>query len=468
MMFTRDQTASPIDRWLRRVQIPTRAASSVIAATVLLLSTLIAGCSNGSGASTHTLQIWYSTDDPVERVWSQQLARRFEHLHPEMRVNLRDYSFEDLNTKLQLALSAGDPPDLAYVTPRGPGIPAYVGARELRDLSSPARTQHWAQKLRPGLLAAYNAPFRYFGAAPASIVAVPTSLAAVGILYNQHLLHRLHLSVPRTFAAFEIALARAEHAGYTPIGMGNADGWLGDDWYLTLVNASVPGPELAPEQHLSKAFSFRRAPFVSAAATLQRWSNRGFFTTDFGGMDAQEGIDLFFHGKTLFQLISSSQNSQIAQDQRRTGLSIGVFSFPRAQGGSVMPLSGYLGWVVPAAARNPTGAISFINTLLSPQTPQLLERHGVLPAHASPAGDGSVSRANPSWQQQYLAALHTAHPGVYLDAAPVANLNATMEANVQLLLQGYEAPSFLVKSLQEVYTSHGKHGGSTARIDGEY
>jgi hypothetical protein len=43
-----------------------------------------------------------------------------------------------------------------------------------------------------------------------------------------------------------------------------------------------------------------------------------------------------------------------------------------------------------------------------------------------------------------------------------------MEANVQLLLQGYEAPAFLVKSLQEVYASHGKHGGSTARIDGEY
>ena len=404
----------------------------------------------------------------MERVWSQQLARRYEALHPGTRVNLRDYSFEDLNTKLQLALSAGDPPDLAYVTPRGPGIPAYIGARLLRNLSEPARTHGWAQKLRPGLLAAYNAPFRYFGAAPGSIVAVPTSLAAVGILYNQRLLYRLHLGVPRSFAAFDSALAKAKQAGYTPIGMGNADGWLGDDWYLTLVNASVPSSVLAPEQRLSNAFSFRRPPFVAAATTLQRWSNRGYFTTDFGGMDAQEGIDLFFHGKTLFQLISSSENSQIAQDQRRTGLPIGVFSFPRAQGGSVMPLSGYLGWVVPAASKNSSEAISFIDTLLSPQTPQLLERHGVLPAHATHGAPATGSGANSRWQQQYLAALQTAHPGVYLDAAPVANLNATMEANVQLLLQGYEAPAFLVKSLQEVYASHGKHGGSTARIDGEY
>jgi raffinose/stachyose/melibiose transport system substrate-binding protein len=446
----------------------TRFASCAIAACWLLVSTVLSGCSNGSAAPTRTLQIWYSTDDPVERAWSQQLARRYEQLHPGVLVNLRDYSFEDLNTKLQLALSAGDPPDLAYVTPRGPGIPAYIAAHRLRDLSGPARTEGWAAKLRPGLLAAYNEPFQYFGAAPRGIVAVPTSLAAVGVLYNQRLLQGLHLAVPRTFRAFEAALARAKSAGYTPIGMGNADGWLGDDWYLTLVNATVPSSSLAPEQHLSNSFSFQRPPFVAAANTLQRWSNRGYFTQDFGGMDAQEGVDLFFRGRTLFQLISSSENSQIAQDQRQTRLPIGVFSFPRARGGGVMPLSGYLGWVVPAAAQHPTEAISFIDTLLSPLTSAILERHGVLPAHASHGGAATGALAGAGWQKQYLTALDTAQPGIYLDAAPVANLNATMEANVQLLLQGYEAPAFLVKSLQEVYASHGKHGGSTARIDGEY
>ena len=443
----------------------TRFASCAIAACLLLVSTVLSGCSSGSTATTRTLQIWYSTDDPVERVWSQQLARRYEHLHPDVRVNLKDYSFEDLNTKLQLALSAGDPPDLAYVTPRGPGIPAYIAAHRLRDLSQAARANGWARKLRPGLLDAYNQPFQYFGAVPHSIVAVPTSLAAVGILYNQRLLHRLHLTVPRTLQGFEADLARAKSAGYTALGMGNADGWLGDDWYLTLVNATVPSSTLAPEQQLSNSFSFQRPPFVAAASTLQRWSNRGYFTQDFGGVDAQEGIDLFFRGRTLFQLISSSENSQIAQDQRQTKLPIGVFSFPRARGGGVMPLSGYLGWVVPAAAQHPTEAVSFIDTLLSPQTPSILERNGVLSAHAP---HGSGTQARPGWQRQYQMALNTAQPGTYLDAAPIANLNATMEANVQLLLQGYEAPTFLVRSLQEIYASRGKHGGSTARIDGEF
>ena len=423
---------------------------------------LLTGCGTSSpSGGPIVLRIWYSTDDPVERTWSHELASQFERTHPTVQVRMVDYSFEDLNTKLQLALQAGTPPDLAYVTPRGPGIPAYLGAHKLRDLTTAARSGSWTARLRPGLLAGYNQPFGFMGARHGAVMAVPTSLAAVGVLYNKGVLARLHLRVPSSTAAFERALRNAKAAGYTPIGMGNADGWLGDDWYLTLVNALASPQQLAPEFSLSRQFSFRQQPFVQAAATLQRWSRRGYFTQDFGGLDAQEGIDQFFHGRTLFQLISSSENSQIQQDQQQTGLPIGVFAFPDVRGSGIIPLSGYLGWVVPRAGQHPRQAIAFIDSLLTPTTTRLLVRHGVLPA-ATPA---TGPNAGTGWQQEYFRALDTARPGVYLDAAPVANLNATMEANVQLLLQGYEGSDFLVKSLQEDYTSH---KGSTARIDGEF
>jgi len=423
---------------------------------------VLTGCGTSSPSSgPAVLRIWYSTDDPVERTWSQELASQFQQAHPAVQVRMVDYSFEDLNTKLQLALRAGTPPDLAYVTPRGPGIPAYLGAHKLRDLTTAARSGSWTSKLRPGLLAGYNQPFGFMGARQGAVMAVPTSLAAVGVLYNKDLLATLHLPLPSSIGAFERALTRAKATGYTPIGMGNADGWLGDDWYLTLVNALASPHQLAPEFSLSRQFSFRQQPFVQAAAILRRWSQRGYFTQDFGGLDAQEGIDQFFHGRTLFQLISSSENPQIQQDQQQTGLPIGVFAFPGMHGGSIIPVSGYLGWVVPTAGRHPRQAIAFIDSLLAPSTTRLLMRHGVLPAATALA----TPNTGTGWQQEYRVALDTAQPGVYLDAAPVANLNATMEANVQLLLQGYEGPDFLVKSLQEDYTSH---KGSTARIDGEF
>src|SRR5579864_1724911 len=145
-----------------------------------LLVLCLAGCGSPSSAGGTTLRIWYSTDDPVERIWSQQLAQHFQRSHPNIRVRVTDYSFEDMNTKLQLALSAGKPPDLAYVTPRGPGIPVYVSAHQLTDLTTAARRDGWYGKLRPGLLADYNRPFGYFGAPMGHVMALPTALAAVG------------------------------------------------------------------------------------------------------------------------------------------------------------------------------------------------------------------------------------------------------------------------------------------------
>ncbi|MGI8826381.1 MAG: ABC transporter substrate-binding protein [Chloroflexota bacterium] len=428
-----------------------------------LLLPLFGGCGQSAGATGTTLSIWYGTDDPVERVWSQQLARRFQSAHPTIHVTLQDLSFEDINTKLQLVLSAGDPPDLAYTTPRGPGIPAYVHAHRLLDLTSAADAHRWSERLRPGLLAQYNQPFAYIGARPSSVVAVPTALAAVGIMANQRLLAHLRLRIPTTLSEFERALAIAKTAGFTPIGMGNADGWLGDDWYLTLVNSLVPVSSLRAEQRLDPTFSFRRPPFLRAAAILERWARAGYFTHDFGGLDAQEGVDQFFHGQTLLQMVSSSENPQIVQDEAQTGLPIRVFAFPRAAGGGIVPLSGYEGWIVPKAARHPAAAATFITSLLSPGTTQFLQRHSVVTSHAPSSSSPSAT----AWVREYVDVVNTAKAGVYLDAAPVSNLNATMEANVQLLLQGYEPPTFLVKSLQEVYSSHG-HGGSTTRIDGEF
>ena len=125
-----------------------------------------AGCAGISGANAPTkssLKVWYATDDPVERVWSQHLAKLFERRsHPKVHVDMSTYALEDFNPKMQLALSSGNPPDLAYATPRACGIPVYVQAGKLLNLTPYAKTYHWASLLRPGLLSDYNAPFTLY------------------------------------------------------------------------------------------------------------------------------------------------------------------------------------------------------------------------------------------------------------------------------------------------------------------
>jgi ABC-type glycerol-3-phosphate transport system substrate-binding protein len=381
-------------------------------------------------------------------------------------VKLTTYSLDDINDKLVLALGAGVPPDLVYTTPRGPGLPAYVAAGTLLDLSAAAKQAGWAADLPSGMLASYNDLLTSTGKAHGRVYAAPSILAAVAILYNKAIFQRLHPAIPHSVADFEAVCARVAAAGLTPIGLGTADGWVADDWYLSLVNAETGSKSLLPELHLDPHFSFGGAPFLQAGVTLSRWSTAGYFTKQFGGLDAQDSVTAFFEGSTAMQLISSTENGQITGLATRTHIPVGVFAFPSVDASlpPTAPQSGYAGWAVPRASKHPALAEAFITMMLSDAAARRLAAHGYLPARPLAASEtGNLG----NFQQEFLQALRGAVPGVYLDSAPVPNLNATMEANTQLLLQHFETPSFLPRSLQLVYDSHGVKASST-RTDGEF
>lgn len=453
---------------MTRASFPGRSLSVLLTAMFIGAGFLggAAGARPGHAASSVILRVWYGTDDPTEGPLAQSLAANFQSSHAGTRVQLTTYSLDDLNSKLQLALSAGSPPDLIYTTPRGPGLPSYVRTGMLRDLTGIARQNGWAAALPAGMLAAYNDALTPTGRANGHVYAAPNMIAAVAVLYNTAIFRRLRLAIPRSLAAFEAVCAKVKAAGLTPIGLGNGDGWVGDDWYLTLVNAETgPGP-LIPELHLDPHFSFGGAPFLDAGTTLQRWSSLGYFTKDFGGLDAQDSIAAFFNGQTAMQLVSSTENGQIAALAQQTHVPVGVFAFPStdARRPPVTPQSGYAGWAIPRAGRQPALAAAFMTQMLSDPSARRLAAHGLLPARPLvPAEIKSLT----AFQQDFLSALRAATPGVYLDGAPIPNLNATMEANVQLLLQHFETPAFLPRSLQLVYDSHGAKASST-RTDGEF
>ena len=443
---------------------------------LLVAVAMVVGLAAYRGASTtaapSTVHVWYETDDPVEQAWAHKLADRFNQTHKTVKADMQVWSYDDFNPKMQLALGAGTPPDLAYATPRMCAIPLYVQSKKLANLTSFARQFHWAQKLRPGLLQDYNSPFALYatekyGVQPKNIpvYAVPSAMAAVGVMYNTTLLHKLHMSIPTSLGAFEHDVAVAKKAGYTPLGLGNADGWLGDDWYQTLANTQYSYADLERELRVDPKFSFQRQAFVSMAKLLASWKND--FTHDFAGLDAQDGVVSFFHNRTLFQLISSTENAQIQSLQHQTHQSIGVFPFPGASTRSkpVMAQSGYEGWIIPKAGHNEKGAVEFINWLLQPSTKRFLLAQGVLPSEPTAASQGTSS-----WEKAYLKGLNQSRAGVFLDSAPLLNLNATMEANVSLLLynQQIETPSFLPHAMQLVYSSHGKNHGQIPDIDCEF
>jgi raffinose/stachyose/melibiose transport system substrate-binding protein len=457
------QRLAPLARVLR---------GSVLAALVAAMAVGLARPSHTATALPKTLRIWYGSDDPAEQSWVKQVVQRFGARYPTVQVTLSFYDLDDLIEKAQLALSSGAAPDLLYTTPRGPGLPAYVHAGKLRDLSADVKKRGWAARLRPGLLAAYNQLLAANGTARdrGHVYAVPYLMAAVGVLYNKDIFRKLHLQLPRTTAQFAALLPRLKTAGYTPIGFGNEDAWVGDAWYLTLLNAQVGPQALRPALRLDPAFRFTAPPFRQAAATLQGWARAGYFSRNFGSLDPQEAVEDFFErGHTAMQLVSSTQNAHILTELGDTdskATNVGLFAFPSARGGQppVMVQDGYSGWAIPTAAHNPAAALDFIDQATSEDTTRILLAHGLLPAHRL---DNRSMQPMAPFQRDYLSALAVAPPGVYVDAAPIPNFLATMEAHLQLLLKGRETPHTLTQRLQDVYASRGRTATFT-RTDGEF
>jgi ABC-type glycerol-3-phosphate transport system substrate-binding protein len=129
-----------------------------------------------------------------------------------------------------------------------------------------------------------------------------------------------------------------------------------------------------------------------------------------------------------------------------------------------MVQGGYSGWAIPTAAHNPAAALDFIDQATSADTTRILLAHGLLPAHRL---DNRSMQPVAPFQRDYLSALAVATPGVYVDAAPIPNFLATMEAHLQLLLKGRETPHTLTQRLQDVYASRGRTATFT-RTDGEF
>jgi len=289
-------------------------------------------------------------------------------------------------------------------------------------------------------------------------------MAAVGVACNTKLMHKLGISFPRTLADMEADAAKAKAAKMIPFGIGNNDLWLGDDWYITLANEDFSVRQLQKVLADGK-FNFNQKSFVKAGDLMSTWSKDGYFTPNFQALDAQGGLDSFFRGNTLFQLMSSSEDAQLLQDERETKMPISVAAFPGRFSGhtGLIPYSGYEGWIIPKATHNKAAAIKWINFMLGSTATQYVMKNGVLPTT-----NVSPSAAPTQFQKDYLTAFAGARRGIYLDAAPVPNFTADMEGNIEALLAHKEKGSVVAKDLETAYKSYGKNSNKTPDIDGEY
>ena len=120
----------------------------------------------------------------------------------------------------------------------------------------------------------------------------------VGVFYNKDKV----ASVPKTFAEFEDMLAKAKADGEVPISFGNLDKFGGIHEFQTVQNAFADKEATRDFVFAKDGASFDTPENREAAAKLQEWADKGYFTPNSNGTGYDPAWQQFTKGKGPFTI----------------------------------------------------------------------------------------------------------------------------------------------------------------------
>lgn len=191
----------------------------------------LAGCTGGSGGSgsTDTAEspaaqtsesgdkqvtmdlIWWT--DGNETTVMQELIDEYEQLHPNITINLQEIAFDDLNTKLQMAIAGGEAPAMSR------------GTESTISLLHDAMINFGDYIDADALQEEYLESVDYLYKSGDDVVAIPTEVTANGMIYNKTAFEKAGVAVPTgpddiwTWDEFKEALQKVVDSGAVKYGM---------------------------------------------------------------------------------------------------------------------------------------------------------------------------------------------------------------------------------------------------------
>ena len=327
-----------------------------------------------------TLTVWDQESGPVSKVW-ERLNSEFHQKYPNVTIKRVNRDFGELKTLLKLAVSGPRAPDVVEANQGWPDMGQLVKAGLLLPLDNFAKAYGWDKRVPPNVLAvsSWTSDGKQFGTG--SLYGYTTMGEILGVYYNKTLLTRLGLSVPTTFGDFQQGLAAAKRAGVLPIQFGNNDAYPG------IHELAVIQDQLASAQTMSDFIfghqgsqpSFDTPQNLQAAATLQDWSKKGYFTPGFGGGGYDTSVANFAKGQGLFMITGNWIVADLGADNRN----FGFFPMPPMRAGGPAVSTGGAGFplAITSASKHPDVAAAYVDWMTSDHASDLLLRAGQIPLH---------------------------------------------------------------------------------------
>ena len=369
-----------------------------LALVLLLLTALVAGCGTPGGDSSDndkaadeakknsakidvakagdvTLTIWDQEVRGGQAAQIKRLNAAFLSQYPNVKIKRVAKSFTDLQTTLKLAVSGPNPPDIVEANQGRPIMGQLVKGGLLKPLDAYAEAYDWRERWSRTLLDLnrFSADGKQFGSG--NLYGVSQQGEIVGVFYNKAKVS----SPPKTFAEFEAMLAKAKRDGETPIAFGNLDKFGGIHEFQTVQNLFTPKSSTRNFVFAKNGQTFDTAENREAAAKLQDWANKGYFTKDFNGVGYDPAWQQFVKGKGPFTIAGT----WITFDALKgLGDKLGFFLMPGREAGSdPVSLGGEsLPWGITSKSKNADVAAAYLDFITNQKAADVQVETDNLPA----------------------------------------------------------------------------------------
>lgn len=249
-------------------------AAAVLATGALALSGC-GGADTGDGDKV-TMTFWHnSTTGDGKQYWEDTVAA-FEKANPNVTIELQSIQNEEMDGKLQTALTSGDAPDI-FMARGGGKLADVVTAGQVMDLTD--KLSDGTKSALGGVLDAFKIDGKNYG--------VPTSVLPEGIWYSTDLFEQAGITeTPTTIEELEAANQKLRDAGIQPIALGAKDAWPAAHWFYNFALRAC-SQDVVNEAAASRSFDdpcWEKAGDQLADFVASEPFNDGFLTTS-----AQQG-----------------------------------------------------------------------------------------------------------------------------------------------------------------------------------
>ena len=411
-----------------------------------LLGTTGCGGSQGGGEVVR-----YLTETPetttLERAAIEIQVNRFQEQNPKYTLERESIAPDDLLTVIKTRLQSGKPPDVFnYGT--GPGFAGVLeDAGLLRPLEKAYQENGWE------IYDWAKQQVTYGG----TVYGVPDLLQEIIVFYNKDLVPE----PPKTVEELQEIADDLKGQGKIPFAFGDSEQWPAGHLF------SMGASNLLGKEGLDDILDGDgrwNVPEVERAIDLlfREFVESGYYPEGVNAITYDDANSLFYAGKAAMLPTGTWLISAIVETVQN--FEVDFFPFPSIDGSTIAPAAGTgTGLFVAKDAKEPEGAITFIDYLLQDSTARLLtEELLVIPAHPFDQEGLDVPELFSVVLEDMSKAAQLGALGYNIDVLTPQSFNEVMWSGFQEVLNGGKSPAEQAKALQDAWAKAKKQGKPAA------